>query len=121
MGEVQTLEQTLLAYLKANHRGQDRRVNRARLVWAMRTCGFDAGDRQVRKAIEELRAGHPEGACIISRSDLDGYFWSDDPGDVEAALAEDLSRIEAAQEKIANRRKFLQREQEERLMAGRLL
>ena len=53
------LEETLLGYLKAKHRGLDRAITRGQLVWAMKTMGFDVGDRQVRKALENLPASHP--------------------------------------------------------------
>jgi hypothetical protein len=44
----------------------------------------------------------------MSSSSEAGYRWSDDPADIGQAIAEDLSRIESAQAKIANRRRALE-------------
>jgi len=115
------LEETLLGYLKAKHRGLDRAITRGQLVWAMKTMGFDVGDRQVRKALENLRARHPQGAWIMSSSETAGYWWAESEGEIQAANAEDYSRIQATSAKIENRRRLLRHLEEERVMQGRLL
>lgn len=89
---------------------RDHRVSRETLVFACRMSGFrDADDRSVRKAIEELRQNHPEGPCIVSSSEAKGYFYCTDLEDLEKANAEELSRIESARAKIANRQRALDR------------
>lgn len=114
-----SLEQTILIHLRANP-GQ--RFTRSELVWRMKTCGFvDVTDRQVRKAIEDLRANHSDGPWICSSSEEPGYFWATTEGDIEAAQAEDLSRMQATGAKVENRRRLLQRLELERVEQGRLL
>jgi hypothetical protein len=121
MAEIlRTLEETLLAYLKAQHRGLGQAITRGQLVWAMKTMGFDIGDRQVRKALENLRASHPEGGWICSSSESAGYWWSETEEEIRAANAEDYSRIQATSAKIQNRTRLLQHLEEERVMTGRL-
>ena len=121
MAEIlRTLEETLLAYLKAKHRGLGQAITRGQLVWAMTTMGFDIGDRQVRKALENLRASHPEGGYICSSSESAGYWWAETEQEIQAANAEDYSRIQATSAKIQNRTRLLQHLEEERVMAGRL-
>ena len=122
MAEIlRTLEETLLAYLKAQHRGIGQAITRGQLVWAMKTMGFDIGDRQVRKALENLRASHPEGGWIVSSSESSGYWWAESEQEIQAANAEDYSRIQATSAKIQNRTRLLQHLEEERVMEGRLL
>jgi hypothetical protein len=87
----------------------------------MRTWGIDVGDRQVRKALENLRALYPEGAWVMSSSETAGYWIAESEAEIEAANAEDLSRIQATSAKIQNRTRLLQHLEEERVMAGRLL
>ncbi len=103
-----TLAEWILALLKTLT-GSDRHISRGALVFAAKTSGYEASDRSVRKAIEELRAGHPEGAFILSSSEEAGYWWSEDVRDVERAIAEDRSRISSAVEKIKNRQAALDR------------
>jgi len=86
----------------------------------MKTCGFDATDRQVRKAIENLRGNHPEGAWICSSTDEPGYWFANTEAEIEAAQAEDLSRIQATGAKVENRRRLLQHLEQERTMTGRM-
>ena len=115
----QSLEDTILMQLKAN---PGHRFTRSELVWRMKTCGFvDVSDRQVRKAIEDLRANHPEGPWICSSSEEPGYFWATKEADIEAAQAEDLSRIQATGAKVENRRRLLHLLELERVEQGRLL
>ena len=121
MAEIPTLEETLLGYLKAKHRGLDRAITRGQLVWVMKTMGFDVGDRQVRKALETLRANHPEGGWIVSSSDSAGYHWANSEAEIQAANAEDYSRIQATSAKIQNRTRLLRHLEAERVMEGRLL
>jgi len=116
MAEIlRTLEETLLAYLKAQHRGLDRAITRGQLVWAMKTMGFDVGDRQVRKALENLRASHPEGGYICSSSESAGYWWAETEQEIQAANAEDYSRIQATSAKIQNRTRLLKHLEEAQL------
>jgi hypothetical protein len=115
-----TLEETLLAYLKAKHRGVSQAITRGQLVWVMKTMGFDVGDRQVRKALENLRATHAEGGYICSSSESAGYWWSETEDEIRAANAEDYSRIQATSAKIQNRTRLLQHLEEERVMEGKL-
>ena len=111
------LESTILAHLRAY---PGRRFTRADLVYRMKTCGFDTTDRQVRKAIENLRATHPEGARICSSTDEPGYWLSEVETEIEAAQAEDLSRIQATSAKVANRRRLLHELEQARTIEGRL-
>ena len=115
MGE--SLEATILTHLRAY---PGRRFTRADLVYRMKTCGFDTTDRQVRKAIENLRANHPDGGWICSSSDEPGYHWAQKDAEIEAAQAEDLSRRSATDAKIANRAALLRRLEQARTMEGRL-
>jgi hypothetical protein len=87
----------------------------------MKTMGFDVGDRQVRKALETLRALHPEGAWVMSSSETAGYWLAESEAEIEAANAEDLSRIQATSAKIGNRRRLLRHLEQDRVMEGRLL
>src|SRR3972149_5526966 len=113
-----SLEATILAHLRAY---PGRRFTRADLVYRMKTCGFvDVSDRQVRKAIENLRANHPDGGWICSSSDEPGYHWAQKDAEIEAAQAEDLSRRAATGAKIANRAALLRRLEQARTMEGRL-
>src|SRR3990172_2271568 len=112
------LEATILAHLRAY---PGKRFTRADLVYRMKTCGFvDTTDRQVRKAIENLRATHPDGARICSSTDEPGYWLSEVETEIEAAQAEDLSRIQATSAKVANRRRLLRELEQARTMEGRL-
>src|SRR3990167_7143326 len=78
-------------------------ISRRGLAVACKIAGFgDVSDRQVRKAIEDLRRSHPDGGFILSSSRTGGYWMSSDQQEVELAIAEDVSRIEAARDKIAN-------------------
>lgn len=97
-----------------------KRFTRADLVYRMKTCGFDATDRQVRKAIENLRATHPDGARICSSTDEPGYWFSQSEAEIAAAQAEDLSRIQATSAKVENRKRLLRTLEQARTMEGRL-
>ncbi len=104
------LPEFLLGYLRAKTNPEQHALRKT-LPWACQTlAGFrDVDDRAVRRAIEKLRRTHPDGAFIISSSDESGYFWSEDPADLEAANAEDLSRMTSTREKMANRERALAR------------
>jgi hypothetical protein len=92
------------------HVGKDSRISREDLAFEVGgRLGVELDDRVIRKAIEELRQADPEGALIMSSSRLDGYWISNDSAELEAANAEDLSRIDAARQKIENRRKAITR------------
>jgi hypothetical protein len=114
---IRTLEDTLLVYLRA-HRGQ--RFTREQLVWAMKTSGFDVTDRGLRKAIEYLRANHPEGGWVVSSSDEAGYVYAQSEAEVRAAQAEDGARIQATSAKMHNRDRLLRDLEQERTMMGRM-
>lgn len=91
------------------HVGQANRISREALAEEVGArLHAEVDDRLVRKAIEELRQTDPDGALIMSSSSVDGY-WIGSVSELEHANAEDLSRIEAAQRKIANRRKAIDR------------
>jgi hypothetical protein len=121
MAEIlRTLEETLLDYLKAKHRGLGQAITRGQLVWAMKTMGFDIGDRQVRKALENLRGTHPEGAWIMSSSESSGYWIAETEQEIQAANAEDYSRIQATSAKIQNRTRLLHELEQARVMEGKL-
>ena len=112
------LEATILAHLRAY---PGKRFTRADLVYRMKTCGFvDVSDRQVRKAIESLRANHPDGAWICSSTDEPGYWFANTEAEIEAAQAEDLSRIQATSAKVENSRRLLRTLEQARTMEGRL-
>ena len=112
------MEETILTHLRAF---PGKRFTRGELVFRMKTSGFvDASDRSVRKAIENLRASHPLGGWICSSSDEPGYVWATTEAELEAAQAEDLSRIQATSAKVENRRKLLRQLEVERTWAGRL-
>src|SRR3990167_10773200 len=111
------LEATILAHLRAY---PGKRFTRADLVYRMKTCGFDTTDRQVRKAIESLRANHPDGAWICSSTDEPGYWFANTEAEIEAAQAEGLSRIQATSAKVENRRRLLHELEQARTMEGRL-
>src|SRR3990167_8251006 len=119
-----SLESTILTHLGAS---PGRRFTRADLVYRMKTCGFFQevsdlqADRKVREAIESLRSNHPDGGHIVSLSRFSGYWWSENEKEIEAAQAEDLSRMQATSAKVANRRRLLQELEQARTMEGRLL
>ena len=110
--EGKALEAQVLAILRSRL-GRAKKIKRAELVWTLRTCGFlrdisdEHADRKAREAIESLRKTDPEGGRILSSSDVSGYWLSDDPEEIAAAIAEDLSRIDVASQKISNRRRAL--------------
>lgn len=91
------------------HVGQANRISREGLAEEVGArLHAEVDDRLVRKAIEELRQTDPDGALIMSSSSVDGY-WIGSVSELESANAEDLSRIDAAQRKIANRRRAIDR------------
>lgn len=91
------------------HVGQDARISREALAEEVGArLHAEVDDRLVRRAIEELRQTDPDGALIMSSSSVDGY-WIGSVSELEQANAEDLSRIDAAQRKIANRRRAIDR------------
>ncbi len=114
------LERDIMRILR-RHRGRRNRVTRGQLVWTLKTMGHRVTDRQVRRAIEQLRQSSYEGALICSSSQLDGYWLCESPEELEAAIAEDLSRISSAQAKITNRRRALERLRAQPLQQGRLI
>jgi hypothetical protein len=120
----ESLEATILTHLRAY---PGKRFTRADLVYRMKTCGFLAGlsddraDRQVRKALQRLRSDHPDGAWICSSSEDAGYFFGTTEAEIEAAQAEDLSRMQATSAKVENRRRLLRSLEQARTMEGRLL
>ena len=114
-----SLEDALLATLR-KHVGSEHAVSREQLIWLMNTSGFDVGDRQMRKALENLRSAHPEGGWICSSSETSGYWWGQTEDEIRAANAEDASRIQATSAKIHNRNRLLRDLEEKRVMTGRL-
>lgn len=92
------------------HVGQDSRISRealAKEVGARLACEVD--DRVIRRSIEELRREDPDGALIMSASRSDGYWIAGSLMELDTANAEDLSRIDAARQKIANRQRAMER------------
>ena len=119
-----SLEATILTHLRAS---PGRRFTRSDLVYLMKTCGFFRevsdlqADRKVREAIESLRSNHPDGGHIVSLSRFSGYWWSENEKEIEAAQAEDLSRMQATSAKVENRRRLLAQLQAQEVGQGRLL
>lgn len=92
------------------HVGQANRISREGLADEVSgRLGVEVDDRVVRKSIEEMRQSDPDGALIMSSSRLEGYWIASTPAELETANAEDLSRIDAARQKIENRRKAITR------------
>lgn len=102
---IQTVKRVLWG-----HVGLDRRIGREALAEEVGgRLGIEVDDRVIRRSIEELRRDDPDGALIMSASRSDGYWIASSMSELEAANAEDLSRMDAARQKIANRQRAITR------------
>lgn len=117
-----SLERSTLEIIRKHDK--DRPISRRELVVALQAVSeldglsFAYADRKAREAIQELRTHHPEGARIVSTSKGAGYFFAQTPEEIEACLAEDLSRIESLSAKVRNMRRAAERMRVEPLRQG---
>jgi hypothetical protein len=105
---MQSLEDAVLSIVR--RATADRPVSRMDLLnmlWAggqLLGISTTHADRKARDAIQRLRTEHPEGGRIVSTSRSAGYYWARTPEEIDACMAEDMSRVQALSAKLKNMR-----------------
>ena len=76
-----------------DHRGRMRSIDRRSLgIEVLREVGYVISDREIREAIQELRAEDPRGALIMSSAGASGYWIARDLEEIQDSYQEERSR-----------------------------
>ena len=95
---------SVILNIMQTHKAKDHKITREELRQeASQWYGQKVSDREMRQALEDLRASNPEGAYIVS-SLSGGYFMAQSLFELDEYLRADESRIRAIAQRIRKQR-----------------